>query len=45
MEDKPTILLPRGVAGTTVCVEVVETEDEDEEDEQGNMNGEKETLN
>lgn len=35
MEDKPTTLLPRGVAGTTVCAEVVETEDEDDEDEDG----------
>jgi hypothetical protein len=35
MEDKPTILLPLGVAGTTVCVDVVETEDEEDEDEDG----------
>lgn len=35
MEDMPTILLPRRVAGTTVCVEVVEREDEDEEDDAG----------
>jgi len=35
IEDKPTVLLPRGVAGTMVCVEVVEREDEDEEDEAG----------
>jgi len=34
-EEKPIILLPRGVAGTTVCVEVVEKEDEDDEDGAG----------
>ena len=35
MGDNPTTLLPRRVAGTTVCVEVVETEDDDEDEEDG----------
>lgn len=34
-EEKAIILLPRGVAGTTVCVDVVEMEDEDDEDSAG----------
>lgn len=29
-DDKPVRLRPRGVAGTTVCVDVVETDDEED---------------
>ncbi len=34
-DDKPVRLRPRGVAGTTVCVDVVETDDEEDADGAG----------
>jgi len=34
-DDIPVRLRPRGVAGTTVCVDVVETEDEEDADGAG----------